>query len=336
MDLKWAKQEYQEFLIVRLGGFHTAMNFMKAIGKHMQSTGLLEVWCESGLLGEKTAENAMMGKGYEKAIRAHKVTFQALWQILLPRFLDYLHSEDRELKQMIEKADSEEDDQELIDILSAQRFRELLCKFRDNHGDTDPNFMLWWEYIKMVQVLLMFIRAQRDGIWDLHLVAFRCMLPYFHRYDHTNYSKWGVIYLAEMQQLPDEVLQQFKQGDFVVKVGKEPFNQVDPDQSTEWLNGTGKKGGGIVGITKTVSALSRWALSFNMRAKIAADTRQLYGLELDDSLTHKEATKSQRKKDSEAEVKVERSWKGLVFTVGRKSIVRACRGLQQRIRPQRS
>ena len=74
-------------------------------------------------------------------------------------------------------------------------------------------------------------------------------------------------------------------------MGKAKFNQVDPDQAQEWLNGTGKSGGGIVGITKTTSALSRWALSFNMRAQIASDTRKLYGLTFDDSLTHKEAKK---------------------------------------------
>ncbi len=44
-------------------------------------------------------------------------------------------------------------------------------------------------------------------------------------------------------------------GNFVVKRSARKFNQVDPDQAQEWLNGVGKKGGGIVGITKTTSAL---------------------------------------------------------------------------------
>ena len=40
MQLKWSNPAYQEFLFPRLGGLHTAMNFLKAIGQHMQSTGL--------------------------------------------------------------------------------------------------------------------------------------------------------------------------------------------------------------------------------------------------------------------------------------------------------
>lgn len=44
MELKWANPEYRGFLIPHLGGFHTTMNFMKVIGQHMESKGLLEVW----------------------------------------------------------------------------------------------------------------------------------------------------------------------------------------------------------------------------------------------------------------------------------------------------
>ena len=42
-----------------------------------------------------------------------------------------------------------------------------------------------------------------------------------------------------------------------IQVEKSKFSQIDPDQSQEWLNGTSKKADGIVGITRTASALSR-------------------------------------------------------------------------------
>ena len=76
-------------------------------------------------------------------------------------------------------------------------------------------------------------------------------------YDHTNYARWGPVYLAQMMQLPEEVKTEFDKGNWVVKGSPRRFNQVDPDQSQEWLNGTGKRGGGIVGITRTTSALFR-------------------------------------------------------------------------------
>jgi hypothetical protein len=60
-----------------------------------------------------------------------------------------------------------------------------------------------------------FTRAQREGDWELYLDSFRATLPYFFRYDHPNYAKWGSVFIAEMEQLPYEVLQEFKKGNFV-------------------------------------------------------------------------------------------------------------------------
>lgn len=87
MELKWANDDYLDCLVVRLGGLHIALKFMEVIGKHVQSSGLLEAWVEGNLLGPKTAEQVMAGKSYNKGIRAHKITLQAMWRILLPQLL---------------------------------------------------------------------------------------------------------------------------------------------------------------------------------------------------------------------------------------------------------
>lgn len=90
------------------------------------------------------------------------------------------------------------------------------------------------------------------------------------------------------------MLKEFQQGNFVVKRSCQKFNQVDPDQSQEWLNGIGKKEGGIIDITKTHSALSRWALFYNLRARIPADTRAMFHIGLDDELIHNESRKARK------------------------------------------
>ena len=101
------------------------------------------------------------------------------------------------------------------------------------------------------------------------------MLPWFFRYDHTNYARWAV-YLTDATQLPAEILQEFRAGNFVVKQSNAKYNQVDPDQSQGWLNATGKKGGRIVGITRTPTALSRWSLSYNLRFHISYLTKSMF------------------------------------------------------------
>ena len=171
-------------------------------------------------------------------------------RMLIPELLTFLGDKDPDLKEQLEKTKTgpEED---LVTLLASKDFEaatEAYFAANDN-----PNFKFWWSYMQMVHIHLLFIRAQRDGIWDLHLYAFQRMLHYFMWYNHTDYARWGTIYLNEMHQLPQQVKREFDAGNFVVKRSSQCFNQVDPDQSQEWLGCIGKKGGGIIGITKTSS-----------------------------------------------------------------------------------
>lgn len=311
MELKWSVEEYRDKLIPRLGGLHTAMNFLKAIGDHMAGSGLAEVWLESGLLGEGAVQLVLTGKAYNKAMRAHKLTLQALWRIFLPTFLLFAAESDKEGHDEVSAMavdDNPEIIPELITYLKQERFDKILKDFIASKSD-DVNFIFWWNYMDMVSILLQFTRAQRDGIWDLHIHSFTLMLPYFMRYDHLNYARWGPVYIAEMHQLPEPVLLEFRKGNFVVKRSAQKFNQVDPDQAMEWINGTGKKGGGIIGITKTTSALCRWTLSYNLRSHIAAATHAMYnhcsGITL-----HNEATKSRQKRDNDDEMALLSTFQG--------------------------
>ena len=138
----------------------------------------------------------------------------------------------------------------IVNILTSERFNQAMTDFVKALKEEDPNYEFWWNYMEMVCILLDFIRAQRDGSWDLYLYACRRMLPFFFRYDHIKYAKWGTVYLAEMAKLPQVVLREFQQGNFVVKHSNRKYNQVSADHITEWLNATGKNSGGLVGITR--------------------------------------------------------------------------------------
>ena len=307
MELKWTLPDYKDTLIPRLGGLHTSMNFLKVLGQHIQDSGLPTIWIESGILGPRTVERALAGKDYNKGTRVHKITLQAMWQLILPQVLAFIAEKDNELKQNLERSvqsNSKEEYLKLLDLLSSTRYQALLSSFITTKKDKNPNFEYWWNYMEMVRILLLFIRAQREELWQLHLCAFHKMLPFFHRYDHTNYARWGAVYLAEMKQLPAEVQAEFDNGNWVVKGSPRRFNQVDPDQGQEWINGTGKRGGGIVGITRTTAALCRWTLSYNLRAHTAALTREMYHIDDDDHITCNESNPSRNRRDNDDEKKV--------------------------------
>ena len=51
MELKWSLPQYQDKLIPRLGGLHVSMNFLKAIGDHMNGSRLADVWGRCDCMG---------------------------------------------------------------------------------------------------------------------------------------------------------------------------------------------------------------------------------------------------------------------------------------------
>ena len=132
-------------------------------------------------------------------MRAHKLTLQALWCLLVPSRLSFVAEADCHacLSRMAADDDSHTIS-ELITCLDQDKFRKLLAGFVESRSDV-VNFSFWWQYMDMVAILLQYTRAQRDDIWELHLYSFSLMLHYFKRYDHLNYARWDPVYLVEMQ-----------------------------------------------------------------------------------------------------------------------------------------
>ena len=49
----------------------------------MKGSGLVEAWVESGLLKPNATEQVMNEKAYKRALRAHRIFLQSLWQLLM-------------------------------------------------------------------------------------------------------------------------------------------------------------------------------------------------------------------------------------------------------------
>ena len=55
---------------------------------------------------------------------------------------------------------------------------------------------LWIDcVIKAVFIMMMYIRAERDAYWCLHLTVVKEMLPCFFSAEHVNYAQFGLYYL---------------------------------------------------------------------------------------------------------------------------------------------
>ena len=193
---------------------------------------------------------------------------------------------------------------DVMEALDEENIITMMEEFDKEFSDF-PNFVLWRTYMKMVEILLDFIRANRDGDWSLHLSSFAAMLPWMTIYDHTNYARWGPVYLAEMKGLEishPELYQEFMEGNFVVKRKDGRFNQVPIDQATEWQNKICKISNGIIGITRNDTARDKFCITWAERSFVSHSTRLMLNLEdtNDQNIsTRKDAQQSRRKLDTE-------------------------------------
>ena len=150
----------------------------------MKGSGLVKAWVESGLLGPNATEHVMNGKAYKRAMRAHKITRQSLWQLLMPFLLELCQKSFPDLFQEIsDLACFPDNARALITSLKSPRVKKMLDEIVAQRSEENVNLKFWWNYVEMVPILLMFTRAQRKG----------------------------------MNQLPKEVLEEFKKGNFAVK-----------------------------------------------------------------------------------------------------------------------
>ena len=81
--------------------------------------------------------------------------------------------------------------------------------------------------------MMLFIRAEREGEFPLHLYACQQMIPYFFAAGHINYARYGVCYLMTMSKLPPTLLDQFLRAEHVLRHQHGIWNEIWSDMMIE-------------------------------------------------------------------------------------------------------
>ena len=104
--------------------------------------------------------------------------------------------------------------------------------------------------IKAVFIAMMFVKAERQGDWLLHLEMVKEMLPYFLAANHVHYAPYGLNYLRCTEKLPNELLDAFMKRQHTMHHNAGIWNGIRSDmfvETTFMQYGHGPKG--IIWIT---------------------------------------------------------------------------------------
>ena len=163
-----------ERLVLRMGEFHTAMAYLSCIGKIFADAGLHDILLESDVVATGSIDGVITGHHYNRSLRAHKLMMEALQRLRWWAYLDTLTQEDHAATlQIATDLQQKFPSEDFNAMLSSDAFLQLLEGYDIfvNKNSTNQTFTFWSTYIEMMENLLQFIRATREGNWPLCQVS---------------------------------------------------------------------------------------------------------------------------------------------------------------------
>ena len=299
----------------RLGAFHTISCLLSVIGKRFSPAGLRDVIIESGVIEEGSVDGVLNGKAYNRAVRFHKLMYEACMRLIWTGFIDWLEEENvpeyqifGTLKDNIKKFSDNDLDPKMFNevmendlfIAVYERFQEYLEKLRSNNGTMSA---FWMSYVDMASLMLDFLRASREKDWTLHLISISNLIPWCFAYNRINYAKYLPWYLLQMINLPTthpDAHEYLADGNFATQIGKDtPFGCIPMDQTIEeTINKDTQTPGGTKGFSTKKGAVSRYYITADYRASCVRQLRYMINGE-ESGFRHPDLRTSRILKDEE-------------------------------------
>ena len=96
-QLQWRFSAEFSKVIICVGGFHIAPNYLAVMRKKYASSGLDDLLVESGVYGAGGVAVLMKGKAYNCGVSAHKLLMEAFFRLLWQAFLNWCQSSDQDV-----------------------------------------------------------------------------------------------------------------------------------------------------------------------------------------------------------------------------------------------
>ena len=304
----------------RLGGFHMIMSYIGSIGSVMAGSGLEEALAVC--YGSNTVTHMLSGKAISRALRGFFLVDGALSVLLLENLMpdaDADNSKDRlscdDLTELAKCFREVMEGTISIEVLfeshhSAHTLEVLLQSLKVKLAEKSRTANLWLQFMNSVEIVRLFIRAERLSDWSLHVYATSRMLSLFAASGHFNYAKSTRLYLQMMQDLPDTypwLYEQFsKYGYHCVRRSDRAWSGIWTDLAIEQLlmRALKNRGGLTRGRGFSESVRLTWIYTMHRCAGIHQAMTDVTGLVSRTSEQHAEFGKSRLRRDMKDQQKM--------------------------------
>lgn len=305
-------------VVLLLGGFHLAHNYLKAICKIMRDSGVEDILVASGFCTAGTARKVFGEKAdYYQSLHAIRLLSEAMWRLYWEAFESWTSEQGTSqwsvaIETILKTLLQNQSDKSVLQLQVGEARPHLevlkakLAKFEESF-DKFPTGVFWRNFLTMTDILQRFIFYQREANWKGHLHECANMLPYLAAAGHYKYAQQSLpLYLAEMKNLSDsapDVETQFMEGSFVGRHAAGEHNGVSPDMLLEQtFNADAKEASGLDGITLNKAARSKWVYTKPITASVSAELRSM--LHLNSTQPHHESGPKRVAHDNELVTKI--------------------------------
>lgn len=266
----WPTSHGEKHFLIMFGGLHIEMAIMKTLGHFLDGSGWTAALVHAGVATIGTAESFVKASHVTRTRRVHQVTAASLYVLQKKAYTDYC----RKLK----------DESKAISM-------EDWCT---QMAEAYPHVRFWSITLHLELVLLMYVRAIREGDFPLYIESLSHIVPWFFALDRTNYARWIPVHLRDMvglKQSHPDIYAEFMNGKFVVKKTRHAFSAIAIDQAHEQNNACVKGDGGAIGLTENPAALRRWMISGPEMARLLGEFESSMEKRRDTDLRHHEEKK---------------------------------------------
>ena len=227
LDIMWPDPQRWVFFVPRLGGMHWLTSFIGARGTLMKGSGLSQ-WLSCAFAG---VEKMLIGKKFPMNMRALRFAVIEL------------------LRGHVNSLDRYDDRDSLLGDLAD---RSVLAEHWINN------------LIKPVLLMMLYLRAEREGDFSLHLYTCKQMIACYFAAKHVNYARYGICYIDSMEKLDSSVLESVLKGEHAVRHRRGIWNAIWSDmmiESSYMKEGKGPMG--VIGVTTKPATMKVWAKSLH-------------------------------------------------------------------------
>ena len=216
--------------------------------------GLLSMLVNSDVYAPVTARLMLEGRQVSRGNRGMKLMLEALYRLYQEAFWAWVQQRDqtdlrrndmdklvRDIQQAFASGDRRESDRLLFKQLESEHIATIQALQREFTAAGRmkwATFAYWDTFMEGVGTLLRLLRAERDGLFELHLIAVYETIPRCRAADRGNYVRYlpgSLNGMVTLQQKQPKFYEYLRDGGFVVRLSSRRFNAVATDQALEQI-----------------------------------------------------------------------------------------------------